>query len=437
MIVEEDEKNLIHCTTFPIGSYRLANDARGRVGVFTREYRRTVRQVIENFGVRDPRTGKLDRRNFSHVVLDAYDRGRYETWIDLCHIISPNIDYDPRKLHSKYKRYASCYYEKGTVSGSSSNYMDGKDIYLREKGYSYFPVIAPRWQVRGDDVYANTCPGIRALGDIKQLQFSEMRKLQAIEKKVTPPMGIPVSMKGQTLSHLPGSTTYVDDNVAPRGIRSLYDVNLSLSELDATQELCRRRIDRAFYKHLFEKFANETRSGTTAAEVNAARDEQFSQVGPVVSQINDDQNSPIIEIAFAFMSLQGWVTEAPEEIQGMPIKVDYISPMAQAQKLQGIGSMDRFIGVIGNIAQTVPAVLRKVNSDKFVEVYGDQLGLVPGIVRTDEEVAEITAAEVQAQQAQAKSEMIERAAGAAKDLSQADLSGDNALSRMVEGGAAQ
>jgi hypothetical protein len=55
----------------------------------------------------------------------------------------------------------------------------------------------------------------------------------------------------------------------------------------------------------------------------------------------------------------------------------------------------------------------------------------PGVVRSDEEAAERRAGRAKAQQAQAQAEMIKTGASAAKDLSQAQVGEENALTRLI------
>jgi hypothetical protein len=129
MSLEEDFDDVIRCYPFPIGSYMIANNDRLKVDVFFREFRMTVRQLVQRFGKRAA-SGRIDWSNFSVTVKEAYERAQYETWIDVCHIIQPNLGYDKRKLESKFKRYTSCYYEKGHT-GSNQVPMDDRRSDLR------------------------------------------------------------------------------------------------------------------------------------------------------------------------------------------------------------------------------------------------------------------------------------------------------------------
>ena len=47
---EEDFKDVMRFYSFPIGSYMIANNSKGQVDVFIREFRMTVRQIITKFG---------------------------------------------------------------------------------------------------------------------------------------------------------------------------------------------------------------------------------------------------------------------------------------------------------------------------------------------------------------------------------------------------
>ena len=115
----------------------------------------------------------------------------------------------------------------------------------------------------------------------------------------------------------------------------------------------------------------------------------------------------------------------------MDLKVEYISVMAQAQKLVGISGVERFVGFVGQMAQMNPDVMDKLDIDQTVDVYADMTSVPPSIVRSDDAVASMRQQKAQAAQAQQQSEMMNQAAGTAKQLSETDTSGDNALTEMM------
>jgi hypothetical protein len=434
MSVEEDIDDTIRCMSFPVGSYMIAKDYRGKINTFLRDFRMTVRQLVDQFGRLDEK-GKPDWSVFSTQVKTMWDRSEYETWVDVCHVIQPNEEYNPKKIESKFKKFSSCYYERGIggqdKSAGSLDSIDGR--YLSEKGYDNFPILCPRWEVTGEDVYGTECPGMSALGDVKQLQLGEKRGAQAIEKMVNPPMTAPTQLQNRKISILPGDTTFVDVREGQQGFRAAHEVNLRLMELENKQAQIRDRIKRAFYEDLFLMLANSDRREITAREIDVRQEEKLVALGPVLEQLNQDLLDPLIDNTFDYMIQQDQLPPPPDDIQGVKLRVEYVSVMAQAQKLVSVGSVEKFLGFASSVAQFSPEILDKINTDQAIDIYGDITSVPNGIIRSDDEVDQIRARKAQQQQAQQKLQAIEQGAGAAKQLSETDVSGDNALTRLIQG----
>jgi len=433
MLVEEDfDGDVVRTYAFPIGSYFLGNDEKLQVRVFIRDLSMTVRQIVEKFGRKED--GEIDWTNISKSVRYAWENGNRETWVDVAHVIVPNEDYRMDSPVSTQKRYRSCYYERGSMSGSPPSYAsEVEDKFLRESGYDYFPVLAPRWEIVGEDVYGVDCPGMAALGDVKQLQLGERRVMQAIEKMVNPPMVAPTSMKRAVASILPSDITYVDERDGQKGFRPAHEVNPRVAELEQKQEQVRLRVRRAFFEDLFLMLANTDRRQITAREVQERHEEKLLALGPVLEQLNQDLLDPLIDIVFDIMVNQEFVPEPPEAIQGSKLKIEYISVMAQAQKLVDVAGMERFGMMVGDMAKATgdPTFLDKIDMDQFVDVYSDRLGIPPDVVRSDEAVEDMRAARAAAQRKQAEMENAREVTGAVKDLSETKVNGGSALDELV------
>ena len=434
MSVEEDfTGNVLSCQSFPVGSYMISKNHNGMVDTFFREFKMTVRQILQQFGTFDD--GKPDWSNISSYIKGLYDAGQTEQWIEVCHVIKPNEDFDPKKLESKYKRYMSCYYEKGVSQGTQQNYIGGtsdSSKLLSEKGYDFFPILCPRWEVTGEDVYGTSCPGMDALGDIKQLQLGEKRSFEAIEKMIRPPMVAPSSLKNQSVSLLPGDLTYADVRDGQNGMRPAFEVNFRINEMEMKQDQVRQRIRRAFFEDLFLMLSTSDRRDITAREIEERHEEKLLALGPVLEQLNQDLLDPLVDVAFNIHMRQGLIPPPPDELQGVQLKVEYLSIMAQAQKLIGIGGIERFTGFVGQMASIDPSVLDKIKADEVVDVYAEITSIPPGIVRTDDEVQGIRDQRAQAQQQQQEAMMAEQTAKAAKTMSETDLEGENALNAVLQ-----
>lgn len=444
MLLEEDFEDVIRTYPFAVGSYMLANDEKLRVRVFYRDFQMTVRQLVMKFGEYDEKTGRPMWEKFSSRVKELWNKGHYEEWIEVCHVIQPNQEYNPKYLASKYKKFSSCYFEKGFVGKTSYN-TNFEDRFLRESGYDYFPVLAPRWEVNGEDVYGTDCPGMTALGDIKQLQVEQKRKAQGIEKGINPAMVGPTSLKTAKATILPGDITFIDEREGQKGFRAAHEVNLDLQHLLLDIQSVQNIIKKSFFEDLFLMLSTSDRREITAREIEERHEEKLLALGPVLEQLNQDLLDPLIANTFQIMVRQsdfrngtGPIPRPPDELMGSDLKVEYISVMAQAQKLVGISSIERFAGFVGNIAERTqdPSVLDKIDLDQLIDEHGNATGVPPRIIRSDEAVAEIRAQRAKQQQVAQQMAAIEQGAKAAKNLSGADMESDNALTRMVKGAAA-
>jgi len=436
IFMEEDFESTVNFISFPIGSFMIANDKRGKVSVFFREFQMTVRQIVDKFGRTNPNDPTfIDWSNISDAVKNQYMKHQHETQVDICHFILPNEQYSPNKMESKFKRYQSLYYEKGisSTNNSSSYAMSYPDKFLSEKGYDFFPVMAVRWEVAGEDTYGTNCPGMVSLGDVKQLQLAEKRIAAALDQKVKPSMVGPTSLKNAKASILPGDITYLDEREGTRGFRRLFEIDFDIRELEGKQEQVRIRISKAFYEDLFLMLANTNRRQITAREVEERHEEKLLALGPVLERINQDLLDPLIENTFAIMDKQGLLPEPPDSLAGREYTIEYVSVMAQAQKLAGIGNIERMAGFVAQVASLDPSVINKFDIEEAIEVYGDLVGVDPNLIKSKEEVeaikAEQAAQQAQMQQMAAASEMV----NAGKALSETKMDEDTALAQLIGG----
>jgi hypothetical protein len=432
MIIEEDFDKVIRCTHFPIGSYMLGKGKNGKISTFFREYRMTVRELVEEFGDPEGR-GEIDWSKFSMHVREMWEHCQYESWIDVCHIIEPNPDYRPGRLEANYKKFLSAHYERGTSSTAQSYSHHLDDRYLRESGFDWFPVLCPRWSVTGEDVYATMCPGMETLGDVKALQVCQKRLAQAIEKMVNPPMVGPPELRTTSATLLPGGITYVTERDGQKGFRPAHEVQPRVQELLLYIQDHQNRIKYGFYEPIILMIASSPDTQRTAREIDERHEEKFLVFGPVLESMGQDLFDPGLDAVFACMERQGYIPEPPEELEGRPLKVEYISIMAQAQKLVGSASIERVSAFVRTTAGELqrPDILDKVDFDQMIDEYADSVGAPPRIIRPDDVVEKIRQGRADAERAAHSAAVAREQAGAMKDLSQADTEGENALTQMM------
>lgn len=432
MAILEDSKELFRAYQYPIGSYALGLDARGLACSFVREYELTVRQVVEDFGVQ---TGyrDIDWTHISPTVKNLWENGQYESSVPCVWTVTPNEQADDSRVGSKYLPWSSCHYEAG------SN-QDGTKGFLRESGFRTFPILAPRWDVTGEDTYGTDCPGMTALGDVKQLQIEERNKGKAIAKMIDPPLVGPANLRTQKTSLLPGDVTYINEMDGTKGLHSIHEVNIDLNDLRMDIGEVQYRIQRAFYEDLFLMLARSDERGglerPTAREVDERHEEKLLALGPVLERTNDELLDPLIDRVFGLMEAHGLVPDPPDELDGVRLKVEYVSILAQAQKLVGIVGQDRFFASVIPLAQADPGVLDKLDLLQGVDNYADMLGVDPRIVRSTEEAQQRAQQRAQAQQMAEAAQQADVMASATQKMGATPMNGDTALNRVLGGGGA-
>ena len=399
-VVRPDFDNVMHLYPLTVGEYAIATNDRGVVDTVCREFQMTVGQVVEQFGL----------KNCSDTVRNLHNRGQYDAWVDVLHMIQPRRDRDYGKVDSTNMPFMSCYIESG---------RDNWDKYLSESGFKKFPALAPRWVVTGNDIYG-TSPGMECLGDVKQLQHQQLRKGQAIDYQVNPPLQVPSSYREAAKSRLPGGIFYVDNVGQTAGVRSAYEVNLNLQHLGVDIMDVRERIRSSYYADLFLMLANDRRSGVTATEIAERHEEKLLMLGPVLERLHNELLSPMIDLAFDYCREAGILPEAPRELQGMDIDVEFISVLAQAQRAVAASGMDRLLGTVGQLAALKPEIVDKVDFDQVVDNYGEMFGVDPKVIVPDDQVAQIRAQRAQAMQAQQAAAAAPAVVDAAKTASDID-----------------
>jgi hypothetical protein len=410
--------SVVHVTPMTMGTYWLSNDHRGRVNVFIREFTMTVRGIITKFNPEE----EINWDRFSTHIRNLFENGQTEQMINVIHAVLPNEDYDPsRPLDPKRgKPFKSVYYEKGVGKKVGLQEVEaGPDAnkLLRENGYEFFPVLVFRWNVQSqEDAYGTGCPGITALGDIKQLQTGERKSLQAIEKSIHPPLKAPPEMRAQKVSLLPGDVSYSNERDGGGKLEPIYQITPPIHHMENKQRQVEERIQEAFMVDMFLMLARRDRPQMTATEVAELQEEKRVMVGPALEQLNEYVLDPFIDIFFHFMEEQGMIPDPPEEIAGRPLRVEYISVMAQAQKLIARGGVDSLMQFVLNMSQMKQDIVDKIDFDQLIEEYADITGVSPKLLREDERVQEIRRAREQQEAQRALMENARGLAGSVKDL---------------------
>lgn len=407
-----DFDNVIHHYPMTIGEYAIGNDHRGRVNALAREFQMTVGQMVSQFGI----------ENCSTTIKTLYDRNQLDAWVPIIHMVQPNEERDNSKRDNKNMKFSSIYMEAG---GS-------EDKFLGESGFKKFPALCPRWALTGNDIYGSS-PGMEAQGDVKQLQHEQLRKSQAIDYQVNPPLQVPSQYKDAAKSRLPGGIMFVDAASPGGGVRSAFEVNLNMQHLLEDIADVRQRINGSYYADLFMMLANDTRSGITATEVAERHEEKMLMIGPVLERLHDELLKPLIDITFDYCANAGILPPPPKELENKEINAEFISTLAQAQRIVSAQGMDRLLATVGNLAGLKPEVLDKIDMDQAIDDYGQMYGVNPEIIIPDDVVAKARAARAKQQAAVQQAAAMPQAVDSAKTASEIDPANLQSVMSSLQG----
>jgi hypothetical protein len=403
--------NVIHSHSFPMGLYRIAENEDGAVDVLHWDIRMTVAQVVSKFGL----------KMCSISVQNRYKNNDLHSYVDVMAAVEVRRERDPMSPLAIDKPIGAFYWEK--------NRHDG---FLQIGGHGTNGILGPRWERVEGESWATSSPGMDALGDCVQLQQQHKDKAIAIQMSYKPAMQGPAGFKKHFRNVPGGVTTVATTDMAKGGLRPTHEVRPDIQGLLMDINETRGRIDESFYVDLFRMASQQGVDGVknvTATAIAEMHEEKLIALGPVLESLDHGLLTPIIEATFHYMQEANILPEAPESLNGQPIKVEFISLLAQAQKAIGLASIERTIGFVATLANIKPEALDKLDADATVDEFADQVGPPPGIILTTKQAEERRQARAQQQQQQMMMEQAEPMANAAKLISEANQRGSAGLAQ--------
>lgn len=413
---------------YTIGSYYIDVDAGGRVNTFCRRFEFNAVQIVEQFG----------EDNLPTAVKEALKNkeAKYSKPFNIYWLVTEN-ERVPNQKGNQNMPYQSLYWVEGQLD------TEGLNGFLYVGGFEEFPVPVARYQVAGMEAYGKG-PGWYAEGDSKSLQIMKKDFLTAAELMVKPPMKAPSNLYQQGgINLIPGGITPVDETSGGANTLSpLFNVPTNPSWL--ANEIVRTEdaIKRSYSADLFLMLNSLDTPQMTAREVMERQQEKLQQLGPVVERLQDEFLSPIIERVYNVLERANMFPPLPddiaERINSQEVKIEYISPLAQAQKMSGLVNIEQAVAFTGQMAQLYPEALKFIDPLGTVKRYFDMLGAPATMRRSDKEIQALIEEEQRAmaeQQAQMQMAQVAQAsapvAAAAKNLTEAANDGNPALSNWL------
>lgn len=398
---------------YPIGSYAMEVNAMGIVNVFARKSQMNAAQIAEQFGEDHcPQIVKTALRNGS-----TYDKN-----FTVCWMVEPNPKQIRDQLGTKKMPFRSMYWVEGTADSEV----------LAVTGFEECPIACARYQVKGNCPYGFGA-GWYALPDSKMLQKMQFDLLMAEELTVKPPMQASAAT-AQRVNLVPAGVTVIEqqDYVKP-----LFQVQMDMNSISQEMQNVQQRIKSAYASDLFSMLSSMESKDMTASEVIARQQETLSLLGPITERLHHEFLNVIMDRVYNILQRTGVFPPIPPDMMsnGEELKVEYISPLAQAQKMSALTGITQAVSFLGQMAQFNPGLIDKMDLEKTIEDYNDRLGIPASLTRSSDEYNQIQQdkAKAQAEQAQQQAAVQQAAplAQAAKNLTEAANAGNPALQEWM------
>lgn len=424
----DDFDNVATFYQHAIGSYCLAQNSKYQIDTISRQYQDTVKMLVESYG-----------KNVSRTVMNLYDRGDYEAKFPILNFIEPNSEHDPAKRGSQFKKFRSVTIElAGAVYGATSTVSAATDgsAFLRDSGFDEFPAYCPRWDVTGEDTYATDCPGMTSLGDVKQIQAMARQAARANDKMVDPPLHGPSTLRNVKINSLPNGVTLYD-GMDQQELKPVYTVMPQLDKHLMMEQAIEARIKEGFYEDLWRSLHNlEGVQPQNEMFLSQKQAEDMLMLGPVLEHVHGDFLLRLVNRTFNQIvraKLLVGRMAPPPELSGSPLKVRFISTLAQAQRAVATEGIEKATGfVAGLVKGGFTHAADNVDVDTTVRRYFQAVGTEPALLLPQDVVTKTRQEQQQAQAQQQQMEQTQAAAGALQQGGQGVASLANA-----PGGAGQ
>ena len=384
MFIEEDDEDDLKFSTRHINEMYISENDKGRIDTVFRKFKISARAAIQKFG------------NVSTNIAVIAKKDPYEE-VEILHSVYPRSDFNPKKQDKENMEFESVYLDAS--SGDE----------LSVSGFREFPFVVPRYLKASHEIYGRS-PAMTALPDVKMLNEMSKVIIKSAQKQVDPPLLVPDDGFMLPVRTVPGGLNFyragTRDRIETLNIGANTPLGLNM------EEQRRNSIRNAFYVNQLQM---QDGPQMTATEVIQRNEEKMRLLGPVLGRLQSELLKPLIDRAFAILMRKNLFANPPEFLSGQDIEIEYVSPLAKAQKSTELSSIMRAVEILGSLSNVAP-VFDHINMDKLVRHLTSIVGVPQKILKPQAEInAERQEQAAQAEQQQQMQQM-QQVAQAGRDI---------------------
>ncbi|MDP6569722.1 MAG: portal protein [Candidatus Marinimicrobia bacterium] len=386
VLIEEDtiEKrgfNGLNFRAYPIMDYVFEENHKGIVDTVIRKCTFTGRQAKQKFG---DKAGKK--------VLQAAKKGDEQSF-NYLHLVMPIKEYGGGRFGNPGWKFTDVY-----ISCED-------EVITRKGGYFEFPYVVARWAKASGEKYGRG-PTNNALPDIKTLNAAISYMLQAWAKDINPSRLVPDSL-GFTIKDVPGTNIPVPE----RFIEAIQKGALtSQARWEVSQHMVsdlRQAIKEAYFT---DQLQIQKKAQMTATESAITFDLMQRLLGPVFGKIEKSVFTPMVERVFGIMLRAEAFDEAPPQLEGQGLEIEYVGPLARSQRMGEVAAIRKWLEALGLIGQFQPSVFDVPDFDEIAVDMGRLVGVKEKYINSEDTIIQVRdARQAQIQQDKQQERLMESA----------------------------
>ncbi len=394
-------KNGLSYRDYAIGTYQCLEDSDGIIDTIVFTMPMTARQIQQEFGEGRKSLGASVDQALQPMNNSAQDD------FNVIWIVRPRTDRQPDMMDNKNMPWESLY-------------VNEKDaVVLSEGGFEEFPFAAPRYNVLYREVYGRG-RGTMMLPTVRVLNRIAKDFLEASNKAVNPALEVHDSFEGQ-VDVSPGAKNYTQSmgNVKQLQIDAANAAILGEKAL----QLYQTKVQEGFYKNAFEPISGLTGDRRNTTEIVERLREGLKKATRPFGRLFIELVTPQITRSAALLIRNNVVEKPPPSLQGKPMKIRLINPLALALEDQQAQGGKQWVAAVGEADQIFPGVKDNVDSDTWARNLGESLGVSSDEIRSIDDRDEIRRQKAQVAAQKEQMEMIQAGANAYSQTTKAPEEG--------------
>jgi hypothetical protein len=304
-------------------------------------------------------------------------------------------------------------------------YLDVQNMHIMgEYGVHSHGFTLPRWQTVSGSQYAYSPAAVAGLPDARLLQAMSLTLLEAGEMSVRPPMIATTEAVRGDIQLFSGGITWADADYDERKGDVLRPLNQDRSGLPKGYEVRDHQMSMLAEAFYINKLTLPPPEGDMTAFETGQRVEEYVRAAlPLFEPMEHEYNGQLCEDTFDGLlraGVFGSIQDMPRELQGREVHFKFVSPLHDAIERKEAATFLESGDIIERAMALDPNAGVVMNTNSALRAALNGIGVEARHLRSEDEVAEIMAANAEQARMEEQVEVAKGGAQVAKDLGQAE-----------------